>query len=437
MNQLPSSPGAEKSILSNIFQDPANNLDRALELGVTAEWFHGYRERKMWEILTRRLSKGESMDLVSLTQSVIDSGESEEIGGAAAITEIYTYAATSANLEAHISDVKVKYAARKVYEVSSKALEASLNVSDSDSLGDTLNLLSEPVSGIFALINGTSNRATAKPLMKDWANDYAKRMAGEDLQVMPCRFSGLERLYGGLITPAYMIVTALPSSGKTALATQLMNGVSEGGGKCIAFSLEMSKMKLADRMIINESGVSGDVITKPHLNKPTKGELVKIKNSINAISERDFIIHEEASMHVDKICSLARSEHRRSPISFIWIDYAQLMKGNREKGDSLETMYADISHKLQALQKELKCTVCVLSQTTVDSQGNFATKYAKVFEEDADLWLHIIRDKGQEDIEDVVVMKCRHHGYNGKMLRMDFNKQIQRFQDKPYNPNNG
>jgi replicative DNA helicase len=141
-------------------------------------------------------------------------------------------------------------------------------------------------------------------------------------------------------------------------------------------------------------------------------------------------------MHVDKVCALARSEHRRSPLTLIGIDYAQLMKGTREKGDTLETMYADISHKLQALQKELKCTIIILSQTSKDASGNVSTKYAKVFEDDADLWLHIIREKGQEDVEDVVVMKCRHHGHNGKKLGMTLNKPIQSFIDIPYDQSN-
>ena len=301
------------------------------------------------------------------------------------MVEIAGYATNSAHFEEHINIVKNKFAARKIIEVANNASHSAHSVSDGSTLQDTLNILSEPVSAIYELVLGKSNRVNAPALIKEWMEDYALRMKGEITSTLPCRMSGLERLYGGLITPAYMIVTALPSSGKTAFLTQLMNGVCEGGNKGMFFSLEMTKIKLADRAIINESGIHGDLITKPHLCKPSKGDLIKIREAAKRFMGYDLIVHEEPSMHVDKLCALARSEHRRSPISFIGIDYAQLMKGDRHKGDSQESMFADISHKLQALQKELNCTICVLSQTSIDQAGNVSTKYAKVFEDDADL----------------------------------------------------
>jgi len=431
-NQLPASLDAEKSIISSIIQDPANNLDRAIELGVTEEWFHGYGTRTMWELLSKKGVAGQSLDLVSLNATLTDLGLLAKIGGPSALAELYSYATNDAHFESHIEIIKTKYAARQILKAVSSTRDKAYSVSDGESLQDTLETLSEPVSAIYELVNGKSNRAVAKVLVKDWLEAYKRRMKGEETTTIPCRMSGLERLYGGLITPAYMIVTALPSSGKTAFLTQIMNGACEGGHKSMFFSMEMTKETLTDRALINESGLHGDIITKPHLYKPSKGDLIRIKHAAERLAGFDLVVHEEPAMHVDKLCALARSEHRRSPLSLIGIDYAQLMKGGRQKGDTLETMYADISHKLQALQKELKCTIIILSQTSIDQQGNVSTKYAKVFEDDADLWIHIIRQKGQEDVEDVVVMKCRHHGHNGKKLGMTLNKPIQMFQDLPY-----
>ena len=434
-NRLPASLDAEKSIISSIIQDPANNLDRAIELGVETDWFHGYGTRIMWEQLSTMSITGGSLDLVSLNQSLTDNGLSAKIGGPAALSEMYTFATNSANFEVHIDIIKTKYAARMILEVVSCTTEKAYNVSDGQSLQETLETLSEPVSAIYELVNGKSNRAIAKVLVKDWLEAYKRRMRGEETTTIPCRMSGLERLYGGLITPAYMIITALPSSGKTAFLTQIINGVCTAGHKAMFFSMEMTKETLTDRALINESGLHGDVITKPHLCKPSKGDLLTIKHAAGRVADFDLVVHEEPAMHVSKLCALARSEHRRSPLDVIGIDYAQLMKGDRQKGDTLETMYADISHKLQALQKELKCTIIILSQTSKDASGNVSTKYAKVFEDDADLWLHIIREKGQEDVEDVVVMKCRHHGHNGKKLGMTLNKPVQMFIDLPYDNN--
>ena len=429
---LPSALDAEKSVISSIIQDPANNLDRAVELGVESEWFHGYGTRVMFEQLTHKAKTGQSLDLVSLTTSLIDEGTAERIGGASAIAELYSFSTNSAHFEDHIGIIKTKYAARRILEAVSCVEVSAQNVSDGESLQHTLELLSEPVSAIYELVLGKSNRVTAKKLVNDWLEIYELRMKGEQTTAIPCRMTGLERLYGGLITPAYVIVTALPSSGKTAFLTQIMNGVCHAGYRSMFFSMEMTKETLADRALINETGLQGDIITKPHIYKPTKGDLIRIKHAAERVMGYDMIVHEEPAMHVDKLCALARSEHRRSPLTLIGIDYAQLMKGERHKGDSQETMFADISHKLQALQKELKCTIMILSQTSVDQQGNVSTKYAKVFEDDADLWLHIIREKGQEDVEDVVVMKCRHHGHNGKKLGMTLNKGIQLFHDKPF-----
>ena len=220
-----------------------------------------------------------------------------------------------------------------------------------------------------------------------------------------------------------MVLSALPGTGKTTFSLDAMFGLLTSGKRGGFFSCEMTEAQLMHRMLIRASQLEGWRISEPERHQTTKEEWAIVKDALDLIEGLDFFIEDQPRIHIDTLCAIARKEHKHKKLDFIVIDYAQLMQGCRRNGENQEREYADISNKLQALMKELKCSVMLLSQVTKDNKtGSISAKGAKVFTEDADIWLHIA-----EDANSITVAKCRHRGHKNKTLQLGLNKHMQRF----------
>lgn len=425
--ELPTGEKFEKSILSTILQEPDKLYD-AVEAGVSENLFYNSANKVMWNVINDRVNAGQPLELVTLTSDLMQSPLYSKLGEVSRITEVYTYAPTSSYFDLHVDELKKVHALRMAYQLAEKVSISVLNGSTCD---EVVELLGQPVTEVHEMLQGNLSAFTAKDAIRSFTERFKKRMAGESVPAFECGVASLDRLYGGIPKPSYTVITAFPSTGKTTLGIQIAHGVCARGGKAKFFSLEMTGDEVADRLMITASGVDGSVISRPDKNKPTKGQLNTLKHAMHNVSDYKLEINDKPRVHIDEICAAARKSHREEELDVIVLDYAQKIRGTRKNGDSHERECADVSGKLQGLKKELGCSIILLSQLT-EKNGSIATKGGEVYTEDADYWFQIIREKGAEDVEDIVTMKDRHSGTNGKMHYMDFDKNKQVFVSKPF-----
>ena len=423
MNQLPNSDETEKAVLSVLFQYP-EMIDDGIDAGLQEDLFVNPCNKKLFTVAMGRYSSSLPLDLVSIIQDLTKHDSLFEHGGASYVTEIYAYTPTSVYFLPHIETLKNITALRAAYVLAENVCNSVMSGAE---CGEVMDLLSQPVSEVHELLQGKTNVMKPKDLIQSFGDRFKARLSGEKKPAIPCDMPSFDRIYGGLPAECYIVITAFPSTGKTSLAVQLLNGICQAGYKGKFFTCEMSPDQVMDRMVITESGVSGEVISRPDTRKPTKSDYQKMKRAMNSISEYNMDIAGEPRLHIDKLCSMARKSNRESKLDVIFVDYAQKLRGVRNKGDSHERECADVSGKLQALAKELGCAVVLLSQLT-QKNGTINTKGGEVYTEDADYWFQILREKGEAEVQDIVTMKDRHSGTNGMTHGIQFNKEFQRFQ---------
>ena len=111
---LPHSVGGEKSVLSSILQEPKKYMKEASQEGLEQSDFYLPATSTLFFILNQIHEEGEEIELVSLSQRLLDNGLMSKIGGPGELSAIYGYSPSNTNFQRHLQIVKDKAVLRQV-----------------------------------------------------------------------------------------------------------------------------------------------------------------------------------------------------------------------------------------------------------------------------------------------------------------------------------
>jgi replicative DNA helicase len=171
-------------------------------------------------------------------------------------------------------------------------------------------------------------------------------------------FPDLDRIVGGLRDSEIIVLAARPSTGKTALALDMVRHVAGQGIPVGLFSLEMDGDSLTERMIAAESRLN-----PRHALAWTPPEIQRCSTAAGRLARLPIHIDDSPSLSVNAIRARARRWQRRHGVRLIVIDYLQLVTSDgRDRREAVDA----ISRGLKSLAKELRLPVVVLAQLNRD-----------------------------------------------------------------------
>lgn len=239
-------------------------------------------------------------------------------------------------------------------------------------------------------------------------------------------------LTGPLRGKQVVVIAARPGVGKSAAMLDTLRHVAGGGGRALAFSLEMDAGELLERAVSAEGKVHADAWDYPDKMRANLDEIVRAADRLSR-AKLDII---DDCYDVDQIVSMARSWRRdrgRFPTgdepAIIAIDYVQLCE-TRGRHDNRAAAVSEISRKVKRLAKELDTPILLLAQLNrdVDKRSDHRPllsdlKESGAIEQDADkvAFLHrqdFYDDKAPEGVCEVIVRKNR-RGRRG-VCKLDF-----------------
>ncbi|GHU21673.1 replicative DNA helicase [Alphaproteobacteria bacterium] len=221
-------------------------------------------------------------------------------------------------------------------------------------------------------------------------------------------FRDLDKSLGGLGRSDLVILAGRPSMGKTALATNIAFNAAmahqkktDGGGKVLFFSLEMSKEQLVTRILSQEAGIPSERIRRGEIREE---EFVKLGEASRKIVELPMFIDDTPALNISAVRSRARKLQRQYGLDLIVIDYLQLLQGNPEKkNDNRVLEISEITRTLKSIAKELYVPVMALSQLSraVEARDDKRPQLSDLresgsIEQDADVVAFVYRDEYYE-----------------------------------------
>lgn len=264
----------------------------------------------------------------------------------------------------------------------------------------------------------------AAEIAENYFDLIGERLHGGNENYVKTGISSIDKAFPALLHNGHLIILAArPSMGKTALAAQISEYISQEKTTAF-FTLEMSNYELAERGICKRAGVPVSAVkTLDGNDKPLVEALFAAQGEFSClnllIDDGSYSIHEIVGKSKALPGGLAKAE--KPPLGLIVVDYIQLVDGGKAANRNLEL--GQISRALKRLAQELKVPVLALSQLnrSLESRNNKRPIMSDLresgnLEQDADFIGAIYRDEVYDpDSQDAgtaefIGLKNRHGG---------------------------
>ena len=437
----PQAPQLEEAVLGAIMLNK-DALSVILDI-LRAESFYKDAHQAIFKAMLGLFEKSQPIDLLTVMEALKKSGELEMCGGPSYLAELTNRVASAANIEYHARIISQKYIQRELIRVSTNIIRDAYEDST-----DVFDLLDDAEQGLFSIAQQNMSRgyqsmgSLSTQLLKQ-LEELKEREDG--LTGIPSGFTDLDRLTSGWQRSDLIILAARPGMGKTAFALSLAkNAAFEFKRPVAVFSLEMSNLQLATRIISMEAEISGVKLRNGQLEEY---EIQQLQSAIERISEAPIFIDDTPGINIFELRAKCRRMKMQHDLQLIIIDYLQLMSGGKDnqKGNR-EQEISSISRALKGLAKELDVPVMALSQLSraVEMRGGSKRpqlsdlRESGAIEQDADIVSFIYRpeyyqimedEEGQslKDVAEVIIAKHR----NGALdtVKLKFTAEFARFSD--------
>ena len=223
---------------------------------------------------------------------------------------------------------------------------------------------------------------------------YSEREAGK-VPGIDTPLSNLTYYTGGWQPGDLIIIAARPSIGKTAFALACGQEAIKTNKSVLIFSLEMSRERLMDRLLIGYSECDPMRYKTGKLNPVEKQNIRRVSEQLK---ECNLFIVDRGAMGLSDIEAFATERRRENKCDLIIIDYLQLMKTKHERNKTRDGELSEVSRGLKLMAKELSVPVIALSQLNreVEKRADKKPMLADLresgaIEQDADLVLLLYR----------------------------------------------
>ncbi len=386
-------------------QPQANDLEEAVLGGIMLEKdaltvvidilrpesFYKEHHRIIYKTCLILFEKSQPVDLLTVTEALRKAGKLEEIGGTAFLIDLTNKVGSSANIEFHARIIAQKFIQRELIAVSTQIINDAF-----EDRKDVFDLLDSAEQGLYEITDKNLRRGYQQ--LGDLvlrARNQMETIAQNDLDLtgVPSGFEELDQLTNGWQRSDLLILAGRPGMGKTSFTLTLARNAAVEYGRPVAFfSLEMSSLQLAQRLISMEAEIEGSKMRNAQLEDY---EWAQLNRAIEKLSDAPIYIDDTPALNIFELRAKCRRLKQHHKIELIMIDYLQLMTASAgDKRTNREQEISSISRALKGLAKELDVPVIALAQlsrqvetrSTTDKRPQLSDlRESGAIEQDADI----------------------------------------------------
>lgn len=417
----------EKALLGAIMLKPEVMHDVSVIIYI--ESFFADKHREIFRAILETFTKGDPIDLISISTKLKSNSQLERIGGAAYLTELTEIVPAAGNALYYANQVHDKAVLRGLINAGDEIAE--LGFSDPDNIDETLDQAEKKVYGVTNVSTSQNFRAIGSSLTEAWERFEHLSANPDDKRGIQSGFTGLDNILAGFQKSDLIILAARPSMGKTTFALDIArNAALRYKASVGIFSLEMSDQQLVDRMLASEAGVDSWKLRTGRLSNDQ--EFAAVQEAMGRLSEASIHIDDQPGNNILKMRSAARRLKNEHGLDMLIVDYLQLMSPTSTKAtDSMVQQVTEISRSLKILARELDIPVLALSQLSraVEQRGGKPRlsdlRDSGSIEQDADVVMFIHREdkinkeSERPNIAEIMVEKHRNGAVGSCELYFD------------------
>ena len=325
--QIPWSEEAEISVLSAMLID-GDAVARAIEM-VGDSSFYREANRRVFRAMVRLYSRGEVIDVVTLSDELKSAGELEGAGGMVYLARLVDAVPTAANIEYHCRILRDKAVLRQLIESATDIVREAYEAP----AGEVEDTLDRAEQRIFQIAQSTQRQGFV--WIKEILWPTFERI--EELQNSPGSVTGvasgfpdLDNMTAGFQKGDLIIVAGRPSMGKTALAMNFAQHAAIDKEVPVAvFSLEMSKESLVQRLLCSEGRVDAGRLRRGRLQDD---EYARLATAAGHLNTAPIWIDDTPAITALELRAKARRLASEVDLGLIIVDYLQLDERSEQRG---------------------------------------------------------------------------------------------------------
>lgn len=429
---------AEKAVLGSILINPVS-MNRVVDI-LGPDFFYAPSNRLIYEAMFNLYNQNKPLDAISISDYFLSKNQMQDIGGSEYLSDLMSDTILSSNIEYYANIIKENALKRKLITAGSSIIEETFRNPEAQ---ESLEFAEKMIFDISQQKTSQDIEPLTNVLLETVEKiEYRCNNKGSYTGV-PSGYHDLDNMTAGFQNSDFIILAARPSMGKTAFALNIAQNIAiRQNVPVIIFSLEMSKVQLAQRVVCAEAEIDAQRVRMGDLQI---NEWEKMGAKLNDLHAAPLYIDDTAGVSVSDIRAKCRRFKMKNPnLGLILIDYLQLIE-DRSSNDRNQQI-STISRGLKGLARELDVPIIALSQLSrkvedrTDKRPMLSDlRESGAIEQDADVVMFIFReeyyDKENPELKNkaqIIIAKQR-NGPTGS-FELIFQGSTTKFKNK-VNPN--
>jgi replicative DNA helicase len=425
---------AEQSVIGGLLLDP-NRLDDVLEI-CTADDFYNLDNQLIFGAICDMGATGKTVDVITLSEKLNDSGELERVGGLGYLVEIANNTPSAANVKAYASILADRAMERRITDAGQRIAELGDN--ESIQVDDKLDTLHGELAGLERKDSAKELVGTDQ-VLKECLKTLDEKHRGIFPEGVKTGFAAVDERFQWLSPGDLWVIGGRPGQGKTVFGLNICNNIAAATGKeALIFSIEMPYQQLMNRMISATAGILAGRMKSGQLEDD---DWNKLSAAVLRLKQMKLNICDTAGIDISRLKAIARSRARAGNLGVILVDYLQLVR-DRKYLKPIDIV-SSVSVQLKEIAKMCRCPVIALAQLnrSVETRankrpGNADLRESGQIEQDADIISFLYRDEyyyedsPNKGMVEVITTKMRDGEVGRDVLASEL--QFSRFADLKY-----
>ncbi|MDR2652181.1 MAG: replicative DNA helicase [Prevotellaceae bacterium] len=362
---------------------------------LSSEMFYKEAHGKIFAAIEKLYSNSEPIDANTITAELKKTNELDEAGGEVYIVEL-TNKGVSARIEYYSLAIFECYLRRELITVCNEVQKLSFDTAAD--FGEVITQTEKRVNDIILQIAGKKDVEHISTIADTAVEDAFKRIKNARNN----KFTGvdtglfkLNKLTCGWQPSKLYILAARPSVGKTSVMLHLARAAAKDNKKVLIFSLEMSGVELANKLLLAESEINVDRFKSGYV---TSEEEAMINSAFGCVGSLPIWIDTTADITMNEIHARAKAMQKKGKCDIVLIDYLGLCREKAHAGRTREQAVSAMSREAKITAKDLQVPVILLSQLSreVEKRGDKQPQLSDLrdsggIEQDADVVMFIWR----------------------------------------------
>jgi replicative DNA helicase len=414
--QLPHSIEAEQAVLGGLML--TNDSFDTVASVITEADFFAQDHQLIFQTMRILSSESKPLDVITLSETLQNTNELEQVGGTAYLVELADNTPSSANIGAYAQIVRERSIIRQLITAASDIVKKGYNP-----LGwDSSKLLAEAEQKLSDIIENRPKQGGFQGI-NDLLKEAVERIdelfnTDADITGLSTSFTELDGMTSGWQKSDLIIVAGRPSMGKTSFAMNMVeHAVLHQEKPVLVFSLEMPANQLIMRMMSSLGKIDQTRMRSGNL---SEDDWPRLSSAASRLKDRPLFIDDTPGITPmelrNRVKQLAR-EHGEPGL--IMVDYLQLMSGSVPTENRTNEI-TQISRELKNIAREFNAPVIALSQLSRNLENrpnkrpiNSDLRESGAIEQDADVIVFIYRDEvynedsADKGIAEIIIGKQR------------------------------